>query len=98
MEQNTSQEQAEWEKEFDGEPGAYFRTHHDEVGYAMLKDFIRNLLLSERTRLWDELEKMKPSDLQIGDAPGDQAVGSEYRAFGQNKGISDAQNIIKPKE
>jgi hypothetical protein len=45
--------------------------------------------------LVEKMEGKRPSAIEIGDAPGDNAVGSEHRAFGRNIAIDQCITIIK---
>lgn len=64
----------------------------------LVKQFIREeqeaIVKAEMKSLLEKVEEMKPTLEQIGEAPGDNAVGSEHRAFGRNKALENIKALI----
>ncbi len=63
---------------------------------------LQDLLLRDReaqtAALREQIEQLRPLQSSIGEAPGDNAVGSEQRAFGRNNAIDAILSLLPPKQ
>lgn len=85
-----------WEKEFDDRFPYIGADEQDFAGTLEkneLKDFIRAHSSHLHSSIHAEIEGMRPNKEAIGDAPGDNAVGSEQRAFGANSIINRIMSL-----
>lgn len=62
---------------------------------ARIKSFLTSSHRTLLEAMLREIEGNKRPEYAVGDAPGDNAVGSEQRAFGYNLALSDLTKLIQ---
>ena len=62
-----------------------------------VEEHIKQTLASQKEELRGEIEKMRRPAYMVGSAPGDEAVGSEQRAFGANSVLDAVLSLLTPK-